>query len=77
MAFSGICIMQNPFQSQSYTNNTFAFESIGALMSLLGAVTMGITSVLIKKMGKEVHFLMSPLSWAIANLIFCPIFNGL
>jgi drug/metabolite transporter (DMT)-like permease len=76
LAFVGIFIMQNPFSASSNTQIDSFHETIGASLAISGAITLGMVSVMIKKMGKEVHYLMSPLSWAIANLVICPVFTG-
>jgi hypothetical protein len=48
---------------------------MGTLTALLGGITGGLTFTSIKKMGSEVHYIMSPLSWCLANLLLCPIFT--
>jgi hypothetical protein len=45
------------------------------MSALLGAITAGFVFMSIKKMGTEVHYIMSPLSWSLANLILCPLFT--
>lgn len=71
LAFAGIVIMQNPF-GQTYNTNGELAENVGTLCAFLGAVTGGMTFVSVKKMGKDVHYIMSPLSWCISNLIMMP-----
>ena len=68
--------MQNPFMKTSPTGNSQLVETLGSLSALLGAITAGFVFMSIKKMGTEVHYLMSPLSWALSNLILCPVFTS-
>ena len=45
------------------------------MCALIGAITAGLTFVSIKKMGKDVHYVMSPFAWCLANLLICPVFT--
>ena len=76
LAFFGIVLMQNPFTS-SPTGNSQLVEMLGSVSALMGAITAGFVFMSIKKMGTEVHYVMSPLSWAVSNLILCPVFTGI
>ncbi|TNV76672.1 hypothetical protein FGO68_gene12186 [Halteria grandinella] len=74
LAFSGIILITNPFGAAKMDEDPF-IENVGVICSLLGAVTGGMAFTAVKKMGKEVHYLMSPWSWCIANFILAPIFT--
>eukprot|EP00347_Sterkiella_histriomuscorum_P022818 403337035 len=76
LAFVGILVMQNPFATNLQSEDS-VYDVIGTVLCIFGAITGGITMVCIRKMGKDVHYLQSPLFFSLTNLMLCPIFQGL
>jgi drug/metabolite transporter (DMT)-like permease len=72
VSFAGILWIQNPWTKFADTGKSIE-DTMGAVAALVGAVFYAIAQMQTRKMGKKVHFLITPLYQAIFSAFIAPL----
>jgi drug/metabolite transporter (DMT)-like permease len=72
VSFAGILVIQNPWEKFANTGRSMD-DTMGAIAALVGAVFYAIAQMQTRKMGKKVHFLITPLYQAVFSAFIAPL----
>ncbi|CDW78650.1 membrane protein [Stylonychia lemnae] len=72
LAFIGVLLIQNPFQSQPKSDDTFR-DMMGTFFALLGSVLAGIVGFSVRKLAGRAHYFFPTLSFAFFNILMTPV----
>ena len=73
LAFLGIIMIQNPFQSSLTDNEDSHRDFMGTAFALIGSLFAGVVGFSVRKLANKTHYLFPTLSFAFFNILIAPI----